>query len=159
MTQVKSPMMSALNAMPMVANIAIAATGFLFAGICSKRLAISGLFSSMVLKNIICTKVAATPATTPSMSPLRKNFDAVLRANTNANAIEIAKLMTYCNTPSGTTPKIVISVVTADTNARMPIHFQFTMWATKKGVQYTPRTDEYTLAFQFKPVERMPGAK
>ena len=41
----------------------------------------------------------------------------------------------------------------------MPIHFQFTMWATKKGVQYTPRTDEYTLAFQFKPVERMAGAK
>jgi peptide/nickel transport system substrate-binding protein len=35
----------------------------------------------------------------------------------------------------------------------MPIHFQFTMWATKKSVQYTPRTDEYTLAFQFKPVK------
>jgi peptide/nickel transport system substrate-binding protein len=34
----------------------------------------------------------------------------------------------------------------------MPIHFQFTMWATKKNVQYTPRTDEYTLAFQFRPV-------
>jgi peptide/nickel transport system substrate-binding protein len=35
----------------------------------------------------------------------------------------------------------------------MPIHFQFTMWATKKGVAYTPRTDEYTLAFQFKQVK------
>ena len=35
----------------------------------------------------------------------------------------------------------------------MPIHFQFTIWATKKNVQYTPRTDEYTLAFQFKPVK------
>jgi peptide/nickel transport system substrate-binding protein len=35
----------------------------------------------------------------------------------------------------------------------MPIHFQFTLWATKKNVQYTPRTDEYTLAFQFKPVK------
>jgi peptide/nickel transport system substrate-binding protein len=32
----------------------------------------------------------------------------------------------------------------------MPIHFQFTIWATKKGVQYTPRTDEYTLAYQFR---------
>jgi peptide/nickel transport system substrate-binding protein len=31
----------------------------------------------------------------------------------------------------------------------VPIHFQFTIWATKKGVRYTPRTDEYTLAFQF----------
>jgi peptide/nickel transport system substrate-binding protein len=35
----------------------------------------------------------------------------------------------------------------------MPIHFQFTMWATKKNVQYVPRTDEYTLAFQFRPVK------
>ena len=33
----------------------------------------------------------------------------------------------------------------------MPIHFQFTMWATRKGVSYIPRTDEFTLAFQFKP--------
>jgi peptide/nickel transport system substrate-binding protein len=35
----------------------------------------------------------------------------------------------------------------------MPIHFQFTIWATKKNLQYTPRTDEYTLAFLFKPVK------
>ena len=35
----------------------------------------------------------------------------------------------------------------------MPIHFQFTMWATKKNVHYVPRTDEYTLAFQFKPLK------
>ena len=35
----------------------------------------------------------------------------------------------------------------------LPIHFQFTMWATAKGVTYVPRTDEYTLAFQFKPVK------
>jgi peptide/nickel transport system substrate-binding protein len=35
----------------------------------------------------------------------------------------------------------------------MPIHFQFTIWATKKGVAYTPRTDEYTLAFQFRPTK------
>jgi len=35
----------------------------------------------------------------------------------------------------------------------MPVHFQFTIWATKKNVQYTPRTDEYTLAFQFRPVK------
>jgi peptide/nickel transport system substrate-binding protein len=32
----------------------------------------------------------------------------------------------------------------------MPIHFQYTIWGTRKGVQYVPRTDEYTLAFQFK---------
>jgi peptide/nickel transport system substrate-binding protein len=35
----------------------------------------------------------------------------------------------------------------------MPVHFQFTIWATKKGIAYTPRTDEYTLAFQFKPAK------
>jgi len=35
----------------------------------------------------------------------------------------------------------------------MPIHFQFTVWATLKNVAYTPRTDEYTLAFQFRPVK------
>ena len=34
----------------------------------------------------------------------------------------------------------------------MPIHFQFTIWATKKSVAYTARTDEYTLAFQFRPI-------
>ncbi|HVN34341.1 MAG TPA: ABC transporter substrate-binding protein [Casimicrobiaceae bacterium] len=38
----------------------------------------------------------------------------------------------------------------------MPIHFQFTIWATKKGVAYTPRTDEYTLAFQFRPAGAKP---
>ena len=41
----------------------------------------------------------------------------------------------------------------------MPIHFQFTIWATKKDVAYTPRTDEYTLAFQFKPVGQAWRAK
>jgi len=35
----------------------------------------------------------------------------------------------------------------------MPVHFQYTIWATKKSVAYTPRTDEYTLAFQFRPVK------
>jgi peptide/nickel transport system substrate-binding protein len=38
----------------------------------------------------------------------------------------------------------------------MPIHFQFTIWATTKKVAYTPRTDEYTLAFQFRPVGARP---
>ncbi|NDP43065.1 MAG: ABC transporter substrate-binding protein [Aromatoleum sp.] len=35
----------------------------------------------------------------------------------------------------------------------MPIHFQFTIWATTRNVAYTPRTDEYTLAFQFRPIK------
>ncbi len=33
----------------------------------------------------------------------------------------------------------------------IPIHHQINTWATKKGITYTPRIDEYTLAFQFKP--------
>ncbi len=35
----------------------------------------------------------------------------------------------------------------------MPVHFQFTIWATARNVAYIPRTDEYTLAFQFRPVK------
>ncbi|MCX7141049.1 MAG: ABC transporter substrate-binding protein [Proteobacteria bacterium] len=31
------------------------------------------------------------------------------------------------------------------------IHHQISTWATRKGVSYTPRTDEYTLAHQFRP--------
>jgi peptide/nickel transport system substrate-binding protein len=41
----------------------------------------------------------------------------------------------------------------------MPIHFQFTIWATKKAIAYTPRTDEYTLAFQFRPARQMAASK
>jgi peptide/nickel transport system substrate-binding protein len=33
----------------------------------------------------------------------------------------------------------------------VPIHHQINTWATKKGVVYTPRTDEYTLAQEFQP--------
>ncbi|HEX4326019.1 MAG TPA: ABC transporter substrate-binding protein [Burkholderiales bacterium] len=33
----------------------------------------------------------------------------------------------------------------------IPIHHQINTWATKKGITYTPRTDEYTLAFYFRP--------
>jgi peptide/nickel transport system substrate-binding protein len=33
----------------------------------------------------------------------------------------------------------------------IPLHHQINTWATRKGVVYTPRTDEYTLAFLFRP--------
>lgn len=33
----------------------------------------------------------------------------------------------------------------------VPMHHQINTWATKKGVVYTPRTDEYTLAHEFRP--------
>jgi peptide/nickel transport system substrate-binding protein len=33
----------------------------------------------------------------------------------------------------------------------IPIHHQINTWATKKGITYMPRTDEYTLAFYFRP--------
>lgn len=33
----------------------------------------------------------------------------------------------------------------------IPIHHQINTWATRKGIAYTPRTDEYTLAFLFRP--------
>jgi peptide/nickel transport system substrate-binding protein len=33
----------------------------------------------------------------------------------------------------------------------IPLHHQINTWAMRKGVTYVPRTDEYTLAFQFRP--------
>jgi peptide/nickel transport system substrate-binding protein len=42
-------------------------------------------------------------------------------------------------------------IVHADT-AVVPIHQQSTSWATRKGIKYIPRTDEYTLSQQFMPV-------
>jgi peptide/nickel transport system substrate-binding protein len=33
----------------------------------------------------------------------------------------------------------------------IPLHHQINTWATRKGIGYTPRTDEYTLAHQFRP--------
>ena len=33
----------------------------------------------------------------------------------------------------------------------IPIHFEVSTWATAKGLRYTPRTDQYTLATELKP--------
>ena len=33
----------------------------------------------------------------------------------------------------------------------IPLHFQVNLWATRDGITYVPRTDEYTLAWKFKP--------
>lgn len=37
----------------------------------------------------------------------------------------------------------------------VPVHFQVNLWATRDGITYTPRTDENTLAWKFRPA----GAK
>jgi len=36
----------------------------------------------------------------------------------------------------------------------IPIHYEVSTWATGKGFKYTPRTDQYTLATELKPVAR-----
>jgi peptide/nickel transport system substrate-binding protein len=36
----------------------------------------------------------------------------------------------------------------------IPIHFEVSTWATAKGYRYTPRTDQYTLATDLRPVAR-----
>jgi peptide/nickel transport system substrate-binding protein len=36
----------------------------------------------------------------------------------------------------------------------IPIHFEVSTWATAKGYRYTPRTDQYTLVTDLKPVTR-----
>ena len=33
----------------------------------------------------------------------------------------------------------------------IPLHFQVNLWATRDGITYAPRTDEFTLAWKFKP--------
>jgi peptide/nickel transport system substrate-binding protein len=37
--------------------------------------------------------------------------------------------------------------------ALIPIHYEVSTWATAKGYRYTPRTDQYTLAMDLKPVK------
>jgi peptide/nickel transport system substrate-binding protein len=38
--------------------------------------------------------------------------------------------------------------------ALIPIHYEVSTWATAKGLRYTPRTDQYTLAMDLKPAAR-----
>ena len=38
--------------------------------------------------------------------------------------------------------------------ALIPIHYEVSTWATAKGLRYTPRTDQYTLAADLKPAAR-----
>jgi len=33
----------------------------------------------------------------------------------------------------------------------IPLHFQVSLWATRNGISYVPRTDEYTMAWKMKP--------
>jgi peptide/nickel transport system substrate-binding protein len=35
-------------------------------------------------------------------------------------------------------------------HALIPLHHQISSWAMRKGLAYTARTDEYTLAHQFR---------
>ena len=36
----------------------------------------------------------------------------------------------------------------------IPLHFQVNLWATRDGIAYTPRVDEQTLAWKFRPAAR-----
>jgi peptide/nickel transport system substrate-binding protein len=36
----------------------------------------------------------------------------------------------------------------------VPLHFQMNVWAMKKNLTYTARTDEYTLAWMVKPAAK-----
>jgi peptide/nickel transport system substrate-binding protein len=35
----------------------------------------------------------------------------------------------------------------------VPLHFQMNLWATRNGITYVPRTDEFTLAHKFRPAK------
>ncbi len=41
----------------------------------------------------------------------------------------------------------------------IPLHFQVNLWATRDGIAYTPRVDEQTLAWKFKPTKDVVAAK
>ena len=42
--------------------------------------------------------------------------------------------------------------VAMNDTALIPIHYEVSTWATAKGYRYTPRTDQYTLATNLKPI-------
>ena len=41
----------------------------------------------------------------------------------------------------------------------IPLHFQVNLWATRDGIAYTPRVDEQTLAWKFKPTKDVVASK
>ena len=41
--------------------------------------------------------------------------------------------------------------IVVDDGGIIPVHFQVTTWAARKGITYIPRTDERTYAHGFKP--------
>jgi peptide/nickel transport system substrate-binding protein len=42
--------------------------------------------------------------------------------------------------------------VAMNDTALIPIHYEVSTWATARNFRYTPRTDQYTLAYELKPV-------
>jgi peptide/nickel transport system substrate-binding protein len=43
------------------------------------------------------------------------------------------------------------TAIVVDDGGIIPVHFQVTTWAARKGITYIPRTDERTYAHGFKP--------
>ena len=43
--------------------------------------------------------------------------------------------------------------IAMDDVALIPLHYEVSTWATTKALKYTPRTDQYTLAMDLKPVK------
>lgn len=69
-------------------------------------------------------------------------------SNTKLDATLVEALQTLDEKKREELLKDMIRIVRKDT-AVVPLHQQFTSWATRKGVAYRPRTDEYTLSQQF----------
>jgi peptide/nickel transport system substrate-binding protein len=44
--------------------------------------------------------------------------------------------------------------IVLDEHGILPLHFEVTAWAFKKDLDYEPRTDQYTLAYEVKPVAK-----
>ena len=49
--------------------------------------------------------------------------------------------------------EVVKDLVQARLDAGLPLHFEVTPWAFRKTITYTPRVDQYTLAYEVKPAQ------
>jgi len=75
-------------------------------------------------------------------------------SNAKVDALTEDALMTVDDTKREAYLQRATEVAINDTGV-IPLHFQVNLWATRDGISYVPRTDEYTLAWKFKPA----GAK
>ncbi len=74
-------------------------------------------------------------------------------SNTKVDALTEDALMTVDDVKREAYLQRAAELAVGDTGL-IPLHFQVSLWATRDGIQYTPRVDEQTLAWKFVPAKR-----